>query len=196
MKAGASLASLQESEIRTLFSSYPPEAYGILMPALRDLAAEDDARRRSLDTLPALVTAKGVAAEGRKIFEAGKGTCVVCHRVGNIGGLIGPNLSTIGQIRTERDLLESILFPSATMVREFEPVAIDTANGESLLGVIRRQTTDQVVLADAAGQEHPLARAQIAAMHTLPVSLMPAGLERTLSPQELLDLVAFLRSRK
>ena len=196
LKSAASLASLQESEIRTLFSSYPPEAYALLVPALRDLAAEDDARRRSLDTLPALVIAKGVAAEGRKIFETGKGTCVVCHRIGEAGGNVGPNLSTIGQIRTERDLLESILFPSATIVREFEPVAIDTAGGESLLGVIRRQATDSVVLVDAAGQEHAVARDQIAAMHTLPVSLMPAGLERTLSQQELLDIVAYLRSRK
>ena len=196
LKGAASLASLQESEIRTLFSGYPPEAYAILMPALRELAAEEDARRRSLDTLPAIVAAKGVAAEGRKVFETGKGTCVVCHRVGETGGLVGPNLSTIGQIRTERDLLESILFPSATIVREFEPVAIDTAGGESLLGVIRRRTPDTIVLADAAGQEHTVARDQVTAMHTLPVSLMPSGLERTLSPQELLDLVAFLRSRK
>jgi putative heme-binding domain-containing protein len=196
LKSAASLASLQESEIRTLFSGYPPEAYAILMPALRDIAAEDDARRRSLDTLPALVTAKGVAAEGRRIFETGKGTCVVCHRIGETGGQVGPNLSTIGQIRTERDLLESILFPSATIVREFEPVAIDTAGGESLLGVIRRRTTDTVVLADTAGQEHTVARDQITAMHTLPFSLMPAGLERTLSQQELLDLVTYLRSRK
>jgi putative membrane-bound dehydrogenase-like protein len=196
LKSAASLASLQESEIRTLFSAYPPEAYAILMPALRDLAAEDDARHRSLDTLPALVTEKGVAAEGRKIFEAGKGTCIACHQIGVTGGHVGPNLSAIGQIRTERDLLESILFPSATIVREFEPVAIDTAGGESLLGVIRRQTTDTVVLVDAAGQEHPVARIQIIAMHTLPVSLMPAGLERTISQQELLDLVAYLRSRK
>ncbi len=196
LKSAASLATAQESEIRTLFSSYPPEAYEILIPALRDLAAADDTRRRSLDTLPALVAAKGVAAEGRKVFETGKGTCVVCHRVGETGGLIGPDLSAIGQIRTERDLLESILFPSATIVREFEPVAIDTAGGQSLLGVIRRQTPDNVVVVDGAGQEHPISRAQIAAMHALPVSLMPAGLERTLSQQELLDLVAFLRTLK
>lgn len=196
LKSAASLASVQESEIRTLFSGYPPEAYAILAPALNALAAEDDARRRSLDALPALVIAKGRTAEGRRIFESGKGTCAACHRIGETGGIVGPNLSAIGQIRTERDLLESILFPSATIVREFEPVAIDTAAGESLLGVIRRNTTETIVLADAGGQEHTVARDQIAAMHTLPVSLMPAGLERTLSPQELLDLVAYLRSRK
>ena len=196
LKSAASLASLQESEIRTLFSSYPPEAYAILAPALNALAAEDDTRRRSLDTLPALVIARGRATEGRKIFESGKGTCVACHRIGEIGGIVGPNLSAIGQIRSERDLLESILFPSATIVREFEQVAVDTASGESLLGVVRRQNPDSIVLADAAGQERTVARDQIAAMQTLPTSLMPAGLDRTVSEQELLGLVAYLRSRK
>jgi putative membrane-bound dehydrogenase-like protein len=196
LKDAISLASLQESEFRTIFSNYPPDAFAILAPALNALAAEDDARRRSLDTLPALVIAKGRAAEGRKIFESGKGTCVACHRIGENGGQVGPGLSTIGQIRTERDLLESILFPSATIVREFEQVAVDTAGGESLLGVVRRQDMDTIVLADAAGQERTISRDEIAAMQTLPTSLMPAGLERTISEQELLDLVAFLRSRK
>ena len=196
LKTALALASLQESEVRTLLSSYPPGVFEIVAPALREIAAEDDARRRRLDALPALVAAKGRAVEGRKIFETGKGTCIVCHRIGEVGNLVGPNLSTIGQIRTERDLCEAILFPNATIVREFEAYVIETAGGDSWLGIIRRRTPDTIVLADAAGQEHPIARDQIASMQMLPTSLMPAGLDRTISEQELLDLVAFLRSRK
>ena len=196
LKAALSLASLQESEVRTLLSGYPPGVFEIVAPALREIAAEDDARRRRLEALPALVVAKGRAGEGRKVFEAGKGTCIACHRIGEVGNLVGPNLSTIGQIRTERDLCEAILFPNATIVREFEPYVIETASGDSLFGIIRRRTPDTIVLADAAGQEHPVARDQIASMQMLPTSLMPAGLDRTLTEQELLDLVAYLRSRK
>ena len=196
LKTAPSLATLQESEVRTLFSSHPPGIFDIVAPALREIAAEDDARRRKLETLPAEVATKGRAAEGRKIFESGKGTCIACHRIGEVGNLVGPNLSTIGQIRTERDLLEAILFPSATIVREFEPYAIETARGESWLGVIRRRTPDELVLADAAGQEHTIARNEIASMQMLPASLMPAGLDRTITGQELLDLIAYLRSRK
>jgi len=196
LKTALSLAALQESEVRSLFSSYPPDVYQVVAPALRDIATEDDARRRRLDILPPLVAEKGRAAEGRKIFEAGKGTCIACHRIGELGNLVGPDLSTIGGIRTERDLLEAILFPNATTVREFEPYVIETAGGDSWLGVIRRRTPDAIVLADAAGQEHPIPRDQIASMHALPSSLMPAGLERTITEQELLDLIAYLRSRK
>src|SRR5205823_1244266 len=92
---------------------------GMIRPALRELASEDDVRRRKLETLPALISSKGRATEGEKNFAAGKGACSSCHRIRNAGNSVGPNLSTIGQIRTERDLLESILFPSATIARDF-----------------------------------------------------------------------------
>ena len=196
LKTAVALASLQESEVKTILSGYPPAVFDIVAPALREIAAEDGTRRRRLESLPALIAAKGRANEGRKVFETGKGTCIACHRIGEVGNLVGPNLSTIGLIRTERDLCEAILFPNATIVREFEPYVIETARGDSWLGIIRRRTPDTIVLADAAGQEHSVARDQIASMQMLPTSLMPTGLDRTLTEQELLDLVAYLRSRK
>jgi len=188
------LASFQESEVRTLFGNLPPECFAVVGPALRELANEDDVRRRKLETLPALISSKGRATEGKKNFADGKGACSSCHRIGDVGNFVGPNLSTIGQIRTERDLLESILFPSATLARDYEAHAIDTTDGQSLVAVIRRTLSDAIVVADGSGQEITLPRAKIAALQTLPTSLMPVGLDRALSEQELLDLVAYLRS--
>jgi putative heme-binding domain-containing protein len=196
LKDAISLASLQESEIRSVLSNYPPAVFEAVAPALRELAAEDAERRRKLESFPALVAAKGRPAEGRKIFGMGKGACTACHRIGEVGNLVGPNLSAIGAIRTERDLLESILFPSNTLARDYEAHAVETADGQSWIGVIRKSLPDAVVLADSTGQEHTVARNQIVAMQTLPTSLMPNGLDRTLTEEELLDLVAFLRSRK
>ena len=192
----AALGSFQESEIRSLFGNLPSECFAIVAPALHELAAEDDARRRKLETLPSLVVAKGRAAEGRKIFETGKGACSACHRIGNVGNLVGPDLSTIGQIRAERDLLESIFFPSATLARDYEAQTIETADGQSLVAVIRRNLPDAIVVVDASAQEHTLPRAQITSMQTLPTSLMPTGLDHSLTEEELLDLVAYLRSCK
>ena len=196
LKDAPALGALQESEIRTAFSNYPPEVFEVVAPALRDLAAEDGARRRKVETLPALIAAKGRPAEGRKIFESGKGACNACHRIGDVGNLVGPNLSAIGKIRTERDILESILFPSATLARDYEAHAIEMASGESFVGVIRRNLPEAIVIADPSGQERTLPRAQIISMQTLATSLMPTGLDRALTEEELLDLVAFLRSRK
>jgi putative heme-binding domain-containing protein len=188
--------SLQESEIRTLFGNLPTECFAIVAPTLRELAAEDDARRRKLETLPALVAVKGHATEGRKDFEIDKGACSACHRVGNVGNLVGPNLSAIGQIRSARDILESILFPSATIARDYEAHVIELANGESLVAVVSRNLPDAVVVTDSSGQQRTLPRAQIASMQPLPTSLMPTGLDHSLTEEELLDLVAYLRSCK
>ena len=188
------LASFQESEVRTLFGNLPPECFALVAPALRELAAEDDSRRRKLETLPARVSLIGRAAEGRQLFESGKAACSSCHRIGNVGNLVGPNLSAIGSIRTERDLLESILFPNATIARDYEAYAIDTTDGQSLVAVIRRTLPDAIEVADGSGQEITLPRAKIASMQTLPTSLMPAGLDHSVSEPELIDLVAYLRS--
>ncbi len=188
------LGAFQESEIRSPFANLPPECFATLAPALRELAAEDDTRRRRLEILPALVAAKGRAAEGRKVFETGKGACNLCHRIGNVGNLVGPNLSAIGQIRTERDLLEAILFPSATLARDYEAHAIETADGESLVAVIRQNLPEAIVIVDGSAQERTLPRAQIVSQETLPTSLMPTGLDHALVEEELLDLVAYLRS--
>src|SRR5439155_2795540 len=139
------------------------------------------ARGRKLETLPALVAAKGRVGEGRKVFEASKGACSVCHRIGEVGNLVGPNLSTIGRIRTERDILESVFFPSATLARDYEAHAIETADGQSLVAVIRRNLPDAIVVADASAQEHTLPRGQITSMQTLPTSLMPTGPDHSLT---------------
>jgi putative heme-binding domain-containing protein len=190
------LDSFQESEIRTFFGNLPAECFEIVAPALRERVAEDDARRRKLETLPALITAKGRPAEGQKLFEAGTGACNLCHRVGNTGNLVGPNLSTIGQIRTARDILESILFPSATIARDYEAHSIELMNGESVVAVISRNLPEAVVVADASGEQRTLPRAQIVSTQTLTTSLMPSGLDRALTEAELIDLVAYLQSRK
>jgi putative heme-binding domain-containing protein len=194
MAKSAGLASFQESEVRTLFGNLPPECFSIVAPALRQLAAEDDSRRRKLETLPPLVSSRGRPSVGREIFQTGKGACSACHRIGAVGNLVGPDLSRIGQIRSERDLLESILFPSATLARDYEAHAIDTTDGRSLVVVIRRTLPDALVVADGSGEELTLPRAQIASMETLPTSLMPIGLDHAISEEELLDLVAYLRT--
>jgi len=83
---------------------------------------------------------------------------------------------------------------SAALARDYEAHTIETADGQSLVGVIRRNLTDAIVVIDASAQEHTLPGAQITSMQPLPTSLMPAGLDHALTEEELLDLVAYLRS--
>ena len=133
---------------------------------------------------------------GKKNFELGKGTCIACHKIGEAGRPIGPDLSHIGSIRTERDLLESILFPSNTLARDYEAHVIETSDGQQTLGVIKSHTAEGLLVIDIAGQEKNIAHQTIAGDTTLPTSLMPQGLDQTMPEAELLDLVAWLRSLK
>ncbi len=196
LKNSPSLATVQESAIRTIFADAPPGLFAELLPALQSLADENIARGRLLDSLPVRIAKEGRAHEGEKLFKSGIGACVTCHRVGETGNLVGPDLSKIGSIRVERDILESILFPSNSLARDYEAHAIDTADGQSFLGVIRASLPDVLVFADAGAQEHRIPHAQIVSNITLTTSLMPQGLDKALSEQQLMDLVAFLRSRK
>ena len=191
------LASVQESTFRTLFQSYPPEIFEqTLLPALHKAEAAVESQRRRLGPLSEKALAEGRAEEGQKLFESGRGSCIACHQVGNVGRSIGPNLSHIGAIRREIDILESIIFPSATIARDYEAHAIECAGGETLIGVIKSHTAEGLLLVDIGGTEHNIRHEQITADTMLPTSLMPVGLDQTLTEPELLNLVAFLRSRK
>ncbi len=138
----------------------------------------------------------GDVRRGQAVFHSAKAACASCHAIGYVGGRIGPDLSRIGQVRSERDLLESIAFPSATFVRSYEPFSVSTKDGKVYNGVLRQDAPDEVVLALSADQEVRLARGDIESIEPSRVSIMPAGLDQQLTPQELADLVAFLKACK
>lgn len=189
--------SQQESVYRTAFSSQPPELFEtIILPALRKANEASDAKMRQLAPLADKVIAHGNPKAGRLIYESGKSVCIACHQVGDKGRSIGPNLSHIGAIRTERDLLESIIFPSNTLARDYEAHVIETSDGQNMMGVIKSHTAEGLILVDATGLEKSIPDSQIVANTTLTTSLMPMGLDQTLTEKELCDLVAWLRSLK
>ena len=128
------------------------------------------------------------------MFNGTKAQCASCHKIGYVGGLVGPDLTRVGGIRTERDLLESIVFPSASFVRSYEPVRVTTAAGRTLNGVLKKDAPDEIVLAVAADKEERVARPDVETIAPSSVSVMPAGLDQQLTVQELADLVAFLKA--
>jgi len=191
------IASQQESVYRTALSSQPPDIFeNIVRPSIHNADAANEAKRRQLGPLAEKVVAHGDAAAGLAVFESGKGSCIACHQIGSKGRPIGPNLSKIGAIRTERDLLESILFPNNTLARDYEAHVIETADGQSSMGVIKSHTAEGLLVVDVAGQEKNIPHGQIVSDTQLTTSLMPMGLDQTLPEKELCDLVAYLRSLK
>ncbi len=164
--------------------------------ALRPPALGDPAQQRArLDELSAAIK-DGDVRRGHQVFNSTKAACVICHAMGYVGGTLGPDLSRVGGIRTERDLLEAIVFPSASFVRSYEPVNVRTKNGGEFFGLLRGDAADGIVLATGPQTEARIARADIAEMKAGSVSPMPQGYDSILTTQELADLIAFLRNAK
>lgn len=145
----------------------------------------------ALATLPS-----GNIRRGQEIFNSTRVSCRNCHTIGYVGGKVGPDLTRIGQIRQPRDLVESILFPSASFVRSYEPVLVRTTDGQVLSGNIKQEAPHELVLTVAADKDARIARADIEELLPGKVSVMPAGLDKQLSPQDLADLVEFLKNCK
>jgi putative membrane-bound dehydrogenase-like protein len=191
------IASQQESHYRTALADLPVDIFEtIIHPAYEKATKALEVKKRQLTVLADKAATMGNATSGKAHFAAGKGTCIACHKIGDMGRAIGPDLSKIGAIRTERDLLESILFPSNTLARDYEAHIIETRDGVQTMGVIRSHTAEGLLVVDMAGQEKTLPHAAIISDTSLTTSLMPMGLDQTLPEGELLDLVAYLRSLK
>jgi putative membrane-bound dehydrogenase-like protein len=160
-------------------------------------ALDVDARAQRARLEQLLTTLKGGdVRRGQAVFNNTRASCSACHAIGYLGGNVGPDLTHIGKTRSSRDLLEAIVFPSASFVRSYEPVLVATKDGKVYNGLIRKDTPEEIVLATGVNQEVRLAREDIEDVQPSKVSVMPSGLDQQLSPQELADLVAFLQACK
>jgi putative membrane-bound dehydrogenase-like protein len=188
-------SALQRESLRTAFAKSTPVLKTQAEDLYASLNADTVTQVAHLQELLAS-TVGGDVRRGQAVFNSTKAACSSCHAIGYLGGNIGPDLTHIARIRTDRDLLEAIVFPSASFVRGYEPVVVTMRDGKVHNGVIRRDAADELVLALGANQEVRLARADIEDVQPSRVSIMPAGLEQQLTRTELADLLAFLKACK
>ncbi|MBI5771368.1 MAG: HEAT repeat domain-containing protein [Verrucomicrobia bacterium] len=182
-----------QQSLNAIFLRFPPPAHENAARMIAEITGQNNAKDSRVTELENL-TADGDPARGRAAFLSGAGACLTCHRVGDTGGVLGPDLTHIGRSRTSRDLLEAISFPSAIIARGYEAFQVNTRDGSSLTGTIPRETADSIVVLTADGRENAVPRSAIAKLEPVAMSLMPAGLDRAVEPKVLADLVAFLRS--
>jgi putative heme-binding domain-containing protein len=161
---------------------------------LRPNPARQEQAGRLEELLGSLPT--GDVRRGQIVFHSAKAACFSCHEMGYRGGQIGPDLTRIGQIRNRRDLLEAIVFPSASFVRSYEPMRVTTSRGVTFNGVVRDQTAREIVLFDEQQQERRIPLADVESIEPSPVSVMPSGLDQLLTPQELADVITFLEAAR
>ena len=190
-----SLSSLRPEHLKPRFAKFSPVVQ-TQKDALIALITVDVAEQKSrLETLFSQ-TKGGDVRRGQTIFNSTKAACSTCHAIGYLGGEVGPDLTSIGTIRTELDLLESIVFPSASFVRSYEPVRVTTQQGDDFLGIIESDSPETLVLVTGPETQVRINRSDITDLRPGPISLMPQGLDQQLTMPELADLLAFLKNTK
>jgi putative heme-binding domain-containing protein len=143
------------------------------------------------------MTRTGDAGHGRQLLlDTEKSQCLKCHRLGDRGERIGPELTGVGGRFSRVFLVESILEPSRTIAPSFETVTAALQDGRVIAGVRVAETDQALTLADPQGQTHVLSRSSIEELKTQPQSTMPEGLEQRFTAEEFLDLIEFLSSQK
>ena len=138
----------------------------------------------------------GDIRRGQAVFNSPKTACSACHAIGYLGGRIGPDLTRIGQVRSELDLLEALVYPSLSIVRSYEPVEVITKTGKIHSGILREEEGGILTIITGPTTRATIAKTDLAELRPGKTSIMPAGLDKQLSRQELADLLAFLKATK
>jgi putative heme-binding domain-containing protein len=172
-------------------------------PQIRDLFERflpDEQRVKRLGAVikpEQLLALKGDAARGKELFfRTGAMQCINCHRIGDKGSTLGPELSQIGKKYSKAQILESILEPSKTIDPQYVTYLVETTDGKVLTGLLAKKTAEEVVLRTAEDKEVRVAAAKVERLVPQQKSLMPELLLRDLTAEQVADLLEYLAGLK
>ena len=154
-------------------------------------------RLGSLVQVDQLLSIPGDATRGKQVFFNTAGVqCQNCHRVGQDGTEVGPDLTTIGEKYNRGQLLESILEPSKLIDPKYVTYLVETKDGRVLSGLLADRDEEEVVLKDAQNKVLRLPASDVEQLVTQQQSLMPELLLRDMTAQQVADLLEYLGSLK
>ncbi len=156
---------------------------------LRGMVSTD--REAVIATYRETVEAGGDFERGRAVF---KKTCSVCHKVGEDGHSVGPELVSVAN-KSPADLLVAILDPSREVQPKYVNYVLETTQGQVFTGILSSELAAYVKLLRSEAKEETIARELIETLTSTGVSLMPVGVEKELSPQNVADVIAFIRGQ-
>lgn len=186
-------ATLRPADLAPILEQAPDDERSALQTFINSLSSSSNESALN-SRLQALVA--GDAVKGRELFFSRAAACSTCHAISGKGSRVGPDLSKIGAIRRRRDLVEAVMFPSASFARGYNSWSIITEDGRVRSGLITRETADALTLKQSNLTEVRIPRSEIDQMTPSQTSIMPEGLSHRLSDQQLSDLVAYLEGLK
>jgi putative membrane-bound dehydrogenase-like protein len=155
---------------------------------LADVVPAD--RQQALSDYQVVLTMKTKAERGRAVFQK---HCATCHRIDDIGVDIAPDISDSRE-KSAQQLLTDIILPNRTIDSNYFSYTAITHDGQVHTGVLTAETSTSVTFRQAEGKTVSLRRSEIEGLHSNGVSLMPDGLEKLIPPQEMADLISFIKN--
>lgn len=176
-----------DANVRDLFERFIPEEQRV-----KRLGENIDPKQ--------ILALTGNVDAGRRLFLSNTASqCKNCHKIGDIGGTLGPDLSQIGKKYRRHELLEPLISPAKQIDPKYTMFALITTEGQVLSGILVERTDDEVtlnVLRDGQGTTVKVPLAQVEELIAQKQSLMPDNLLRDMTAQEAADLLDFLFSLK
>jgi putative heme-binding domain-containing protein len=152
----------------------------------------------ALPPIAALLEKTGDAKAGAAVFRNNSGgpNCIGCHQIGDEGRQVGPPLTTIGNKLSREQLFEAVLTPSAAILMSFELWIVRTKDGDIKTGIKAEDTDDHITLKDNNGEYLDIPVEKIAEKKQSMLSMMPDDITKSMSIQDLVDVVEYLTRQK
>lgn len=128
-------------------------------------------------------------ARGKKVYET---QCAKCHKIGSQGFEVGPDLSAT-KTRADETLVSDIMDPSSVLTVGYRNYSVITTDGRIFNGVLTAEAATSITLRKEEGVEQTILRKDIDEMLASTISMMPEDLEKVVAPQDVADLLGFLR---
>jgi len=173
----------------SLLVKHPDNAIAQSAKTLLD-SASTATRQKVVSDYQSALQLDGDIAKGKAIF---KKTCSACHRLENVGTVVGPDLKAIRN-RGLPTIVLNVFDPNRDVKPQYFSYAVLTEDGRVLSGMITKETANSITLRQVDGKTFTILRNEIEEMRSSGLSFMPEGLEKQLTPQAMADLLAYLNS--
>jgi putative heme-binding domain-containing protein len=182
-QAVAAAAASPDVQVRDLFERFLPESQRVR-------------RLGPLVNTQALLALKGDAERGKRLLFSAAVQCLNCHKVGEKGSTLGPELTHVGKKLTRAQVLDRLLYPSKNMDPKYRPYLLETADGKLHTGLLVEKTARHVVLRTVQDQKVEVRAATVVSVTPQKVSLMPEQQLSGLTAEQAADLLAYIEALK
>ncbi|MEX2027063.1 MAG: PVC-type heme-binding CxxCH protein, partial [Pirellulaceae bacterium] len=147
-------------------------------------------RKKALEDYQSVLAMSADATRGKQVFAK---NCATCHKIGEIGVNVAPDISD-SRTKTPQQILGDIIQPNRAIDANYIAWNVLLTDGSAASGVLSAETGTSITLRQPEGKTLVVSRSDIDQLKSSGLSLMPEGLEKNIPHQEMADLVAFIKN--